>query len=388
MSLRRPSPLTNDRSASASLRLPSLSISRFCGIRDLTIRRLGRVNLIVGMNGAGKTTVLDAVRVFANRGNLSTIGAILRRRDELYEFKDSDGDIVSGINWDALFWGRQLLDDSPILVGPTAPAGQLELAVRAPDPRELEDLANPRGIATADETWALVAKYQGKEQISLMEPVWVPKAPDDHLMSLVANRRSRSSSTPRTINCQSIGPGLLTNSEVLELWASMALTDEEAKAIDALNLMYRGSGEIERVGVAGGEKFTVGRPIVRIAGVEQPVPLKSLGDGAIRMLGFALGLASSHNGFLLIDEVENGIHRTLQPRFWEMVLTAAHESNIQVFATTHGWDAVEGFATAVARLESTEGVLIRIERDGDDTYAIEYSGDELSVAARHGIEVR
>lgn len=387
MSLRRPSPLANNRSASASLRLPNLSINRFCGIRDLTISRLGRVNLIVGMNGAGKTTVLDAVRVFASRGNLSTIGAILRRRDELYEFKDSDGDIVSGINWEALFWQRQLLNESPILVGPTDPANQLELTVRAPDPREIEDLANPRAIAIADGSWTLVAKYHGEEHIDLMEPVMVPAVPDIR-MSLVAKRRSRSSGTSPTVNCQSIGPGLLTNSEVRELWSSMALTDEETKAVDALNLMYRGSGEVERVGMAGGENFTVGRPIVRIAGAEQPIPLKSLGDGAIRMLGFALGLANSHNGFLLIDEVENGIHRTLQPRFWEMVLTAAHESNIQVFATTHGWDAVEGFATAVARLESTEGVLIRIERDGDDTHAIEYSGTELMVAAERGIEVR
>lgn len=385
MRLRRSDRSANNRNTGASLRLPDLSISRFCGIRDLTISRLGRVNLIVGMNGAGKTTVLDAVRVFADRGSQGAIGSILRRRDELYEFKDSDGDLVSGINWEALFWQRRLSDNVPIRIGPTDPARQLELTVRAPDSRELKDLAFG---AASDEIWTLVAKYQGEERTDLLVPVMVP--PDINITPAVGIRRSRKNRSgelsPALVKCQSIGPGLLTNSQARELWGTMVLTDEETMAVDALNLMY--GGEVERAGMAGGENFTVGRPVVRLAGSEHRVPLKSLGDGAIRLFGFALGLANSHNGFLVIDEVENGIHRTLQPSFWEMVLAAAHENNIQVFATTHGWDAVEGFATAVARDGNSDGVLVRIERDGDDTHAIEYSGNDLLVAAERGIEVR
>ena len=384
MRLRRTNRSTNDPSTGASLRLPNLSISRFCGIRDLTINRLGRVNLIVGMNGSGKTTVLDAVRVFADRGSQSAIGSILRRRDELYEFKDSDGDLVSGINWEALFWQRQLSDNVPIRIGPTGPANQLELTVRALDSNEFRGLAVPSFFAASDEMWALVTKYQGEERTDLLVPADVKLGP-----SFNTKRRRTNRSEPLSlalVNCQSLGPGLLTNSKVRELWGAMVLTDEEPKAVDALNLMY--GGEVERAGMAGGENFTVGRPVVRLAGSEQRVPLKSLGDGAIRLFGFALGLANSHNGFLLIDEVENGIHRTLQPNFWEMVLTSAQENNIQVFATTHGWDAVEGFAAAVARNGDSEGVLVRIERDGDDTHAIEYSGNDLLVAAERGIEVR
>ena len=390
MRLSRSSRSASNRNTGASLRLPNLSISRFCGIRDLTINRLGRVNLIVGMNGAGKTTVLDAVRVFADRGSQGAIGSILRRRDELYEFKDSDGDLVSGINWEALFWQRRLSDNVPIHIGPTDPMSQLELTVRAPDSRELKDLVVPSFAAASDEIWALVTRYQGEERTELLAPVMVPATPDISITPTVGIRRSRKSRSgplsPALVNCQSIGPGLLTNSQARELWGTMVLTDEETKAVDALNLMY--GGEVERAGMAGGENFTVGRPVVRLAGSEQRVPLKSLGDGAIRLFGFALGLANSHNGFLLIDEVENGIHRTLQPNFWEMILAAAHENNIQVFATTHGWDAVEGFATAVARNGNSEGVLVRIERDGDDTHAIEYSGNDLLVAAERGIEVR
>ena len=47
------------------LPLPSLSISGFRGFQDLLIPQLGRVTLLTGRNGVGKTTVLDAMRIYA-----------------------------------------------------------------------------------------------------------------------------------------------------------------------------------------------------------------------------------------------------------------------------------------------------------------------------------
>ena len=61
------------------------------------------------------------------------------------------------------------------------------------------------------------------------------------------------------------------------------------------------------------------RPKVRLEGHSHPVPLKSLGDGAVRLFGVALALANSRNGFLVIDEAENGIHHSIQKAFWCMV---------------------------------------------------------------------
>ena len=47
------------------LPLPSLSISGFRGFENLSIPQLGRVTLLTGLNGVGKTTVLDAIRIYA-----------------------------------------------------------------------------------------------------------------------------------------------------------------------------------------------------------------------------------------------------------------------------------------------------------------------------------
>ena len=41
----------------------SIRIQNFRGLKDLTIENLGRVNLLVGANNVGKTSVLEALRL-------------------------------------------------------------------------------------------------------------------------------------------------------------------------------------------------------------------------------------------------------------------------------------------------------------------------------------
>ena len=128
--------------------------------------------------------------------------------------------------------------------------------------------------------------------------------------------------------------------------------------------------------------------MAKVKGKDYPVTLRSLGDGAVRCFAVALSLANSSGGFLLIDEVENGIHHSVQPKFWKMVLQTAQRNNVQVLATTHSWDCVKGFAEAAAELEEVEGVLVRLERHEGKLRAVEYSERNLKAAAKYGIEVR
>ena len=195
---------------------------------------------------------------------------------------------------------------------------------------------------------------------------------------------------PSAIGCESLDPGLPSNTDMVRLWDRIALTDTESLPIQALQLIL--GNAINRIAVVGDDGPRVGktgrRIIVRLSDHPTPVPLKSLGDGAIRLFGVALALANSRNGFLLIDEAENGIHYSVQRDYWRMILQTAHKDNVQVVATTHSWDCIKGFARAATEFEDAEGVLVRLERDDDGMRAIEYSEKELRIAAEQGIEVR
>ena len=128
--------------------------------------------------------------------------------------------------------------------------------------------------------------------------------------------------------------------------------------------------------------------MVKAGGQDYPVPLRSLGDGAVRCFAVALALAKSADGFLLIDEAENGIHHSIQAKFWNMVLQTAERNNVQVIATTHSWDCVVGFAQAANELEDVAGLLVRLERPPAGLRPITYDESRLKNISEHGIEVR
>ncbi len=106
------------------------------------------------------------------------------------------------------------------------------------------------------------------------------------------------------------------------------------------------------------------------------------------MFGIALALVCSRDGFVLIDEVENGIHHAAEYEFWRMVLTTAKQNNVQVFATTHGWDCVVRFAQAAKEIDDVEGSLIRLDEKNGGVRAVHYSTTDLETASSLGIEVR
>lgn len=366
------------------LHLPELSITGFRGIADLSIPRLGRVTLIAGKNGVGKTTLLDAVRIYATRG-YPALMEVLQSRGERKASSDEDGDAMSVPDFEALFHGRNLSSDSFISIGPEKHTKRLHIRV---SPNLQQKLPFSEGFFVGNEPLFEIECQDKIREISMrffLPPSRLPP-------SRFRNRglRPPESEFPSPIRCESSGPSIMDNASMARLWDNVALTDYETQAVQALRLIY--GNEVDRVAIVGDEEgpraFYRRGALVKLKSQERPVPLKSLGDGATRLFGVALALANSQDGFLLIDEAENGIHHSVQPDFWKMVMRTAHENNVQVLATTHSWDCVAGFAQAARDSEEVEGVLIRLERNDDGIRVVEYSEEELQIAAKQGIEVR
>ena len=382
----------NDMSISSpdtGLLLPSLSVTGFRGIEDLSIPRLGRVTLFAGKNGVGKTSVLEAIRLYAARGSYPALAEILRGREEFSADVDEDGDEVLRPDWSALFHGRGIPENKSIAIGPQDSGKHYEKLLRISIVSRLLKLAMQAGSPGAetlsdDDIQALVIHFGGQDVELPVADLAYPKP---------SYKRSGNNAfqSPSGVRCESVGPDLPDSSHAARLWDRVALTEAESRTVQALNLIAGDGVEVERIAVVGDERAprrSRRRIIVKFKGQEHPVPLKSLGDGATRLFGVALALATSQDGFLVIDEAENGIHYSVQRDFWNMVLRTAGRNRVQVFATTHSWDCVAGFAQAAIALDDVEGTLIRLERSGNQIRAIEYSEDELGVAAEQRIEVR
>ena len=369
--------------ADSKLHLPSLFIRGFRGISTVSISKLSRVTLFTGMNGVGKTTLLDAIRVYAERGRSQALRNILTDREETSVVLDEDGGEVSGPNIEALFYGWNRNSQSMISIGPKDDLQQLR--IRSPYVGRQSTLF-PDEPLNPDDPVLLVEFGKASREVHLGELL------PPHL----SRRRRRSSQELNplpSIKCESLGPGIMDNSDMANFWDQVVLTEHEEKAVQALQLIY--GCQIQRVAMIADTEERVRlrptnsrKPVVRIKGLERPVPLKSLGDGAVRLFGTALALANCDKGFLTIDEAENGIHHSVQDSYWQMVMQTAHEQNAQVFATTHSWDCVVGFARAAIDSVDSDATLVRIEKDGEELRSIEYSKEELEYVATFGIEVR
>ena len=374
------------------LHLSNLSITGFRGIDRLSIGRLGRVTLLAGRNGIGKTTVLDAVRIYAARGLPNVLKELLDKREEFLTGFDEDRDPVVYPDYAALFHGWNTRQAAPITIGPSNGTDDLRIETTKPGDWSLEQEDMFDDLSAEADVQAIKIIFRKQERVlpwflSVNEPR--PYRSRRRYIRELQRTRSEQGDWP-VIDCEVLGPGLPTNSSLSHYWDSVALTEAEGLAIQALRLILGDS--IDRVAVVGGEdrRYTAqGRRVVaKLLDHPRPVPLKSLGDGATRMFAAGLGLANSRGGFLLIDEVENGIHYSVQRDFWRMVLRAAHNNNVQVLATTHSWDCATGFARAASDFADVEGVLFRLERNGDRVRAIEYTEEELETAAAQRIEFR
>lgn len=353
-----------------TLHLPDLHISGFRGIKSLDVNRLGRVTLIAGKNGVGKTTLLDAVRIYAARGNFNLIADILRAREELTMSFDEKGNDVLIPDFESLAYGRTPSPDFPIAIGPKDTEKQLRIIVQpnhyqsdmpADDPPSIDSIRIAREF--------LGKSNELRSSISTLIP-YSPRLPDRFHPA---------------ITCEAVGPDVIDNPTMASFWDGIALTAYEDRALQALRLIY--GDEVERLAFIGNESLAKRRAVVKMRGQKSPIPLQSLGEGARRMLGVALALANSRDGFLLLDEAENGIHHTIQHAYWRMVLETAQKYNVQVLATTHSWDCVRGFAHAVED-SAIKGVFFRMEIHDETMYAVEYPDESFKIAAYDGTEVR
>jgi AAA15 family ATPase/GTPase len=130
--------------------------------------------------------------------------------------------------------------------------------------------------------------------------------------------------------------------------------------------------------------------MVSLTGVKEAVPLSTLGEGTSRALWIGSALVNSETGVLLIDEIENGLHYSVQPEMWQMIFETARELDVQVFATTHSHDCVQAFQQVSSEHEE-EGMLISLRRkrsDPEDIVAVPIEEDELEYAVETHTDVR
>jgi AAA15 family ATPase/GTPase len=375
--------------------LDSFEIKNFRLFQHIEVGRLNRVNLIVGKNNAGKSTFLEAVELYASNASSKVVLDLVESRQENWfsEAQPYSQNLFSN-PVRHLFFGHKLpkVGEEGLLLGEVSSNTKLHIGTAAYQDTD-EDEGTIRRVRIfelpIDEDLSNVQIFLVAEEGKRTRRIF---RLDQDIRDIRRRNSSRiiyerQESEIKAI-WQIVSTENMANRKLAALWDLTSLTNLESEVISALRLID------DRVsGVAFVEDISKARlgdkriPLVKIQGVEEPLPLKSMGDGMTRLFHIIVALVNAQNGLLLIDEFENGLHWTVQPKVWDIVFQLAERLNVQVFATTHSRDCIEGFDSAWNKYPAL-GAFLRLDEKNGLIKATEYTSETLTDAIDMDVEVR
>ena len=379
--------------------LYSLEIRNFRNLKELKINSLGSVNLFTGKNNTGKSTLLEAIALYAAKGDLNFLYQLLKERGENYKQVDADKD-ATDINVKALssFFSNRNIGFKQI---DSLSVGIIENTLFG-EQRSNESFVAIRFVKYFDEVKNEVENdpYPPLRRKRVVVENAIEALLPDYRVGLEVRSGSTSYIFPldserpfrilsRTINTPDNFQFIRTKNIDREingkLWDNITLSEKENYVIDALRII---EPDVERIAFIE-ESPRERTAVVKLKSNSNVLPLKSMGDGINRILTIILALVNSDNGFLLIDEFENGLHYSVQEKLWKIIFALSKKLNVQVFATTHSEDSIFGFENILNNEETKlEGKLIRLELINGFVRQVEFSAEELKIANAENIETR
>lgn len=352
-------------------------ISNFRHFNEVELKNIKQVNLFVGKNSAGKSVLLEALLLFFTQMSPKYLPEIHNTRQEDWDSRESS------------------IDRSPLRhlfrnhILPEMGERGFTLGSEN-DPRSFEAIISPFFIERDGIMSTYIPIEEGNNDIDpeFIEPFLVIKRKDSSSRVVRVSRYgigNRSRFTVRSESPESVffvPTRGVSDEETAKLWDAISLTESEKDVIQGLQLI---EPNVEGVAFVGSDKARVA--LVKLSNTLEPVSLKSLGDGMSRVLQIILSLVNAKNSVLLVDEFENGLHWGIQEAVWELVFKLSQRLNVQVFATTHSRDCIQGFESAWAEHKNM-GSFARISKTPEGVAFKEYSFDLLKDSIETDVEVR
>lgn len=367
--------------------IKNIHIEGYRIFRDFKVNNLNKINLFVGTNNSGKTSVLEALYLLASDFHPQSLWKILVDRGE-QSFSEATPQNPYlqqlEVELNHLFYGNKInLGDTVRITASNGISKSSTLKIISP--RELENpqifqMIARENVDSLDSMLAVAIENDAHLMLSPL-PLTSRNTLRQNTVQNWTNFHANQPNKLPAINVQYVSSYSLSAQQLTSAWAGILLTPDEDRVVRALQFL---DSNIERIAavptpIMQGQK---GGFMVKMSQFEAPVPIGTLGDGAWRMLGLAIALIRSRNGILLVDEIDTGLHYSVMTKMWEMIVKASKEFNIQVFATTHSQDCIK----ALADTNENEISVQRIEPE--NKCAVEYSAGEIQSATAYNIEMR
>ena len=322
--------------------LTEIQLIRYKGFESHTLENLALVNLLVGKNNCGKTSVLEAINLLVSKGNLHVLENLaIMRGAQRVRWRERPYRRIDIVEMSPLFTGHRVPLDAEVIMASNRESLSLRIVPNSEVDAHLYKDADIRRMDSAGDDDAPTI---GLKIVADPSADPIPVFPLSKAGSLIySNRLRRWAPSDSVIPSRFLAPTSLHPLELQRMWGKALREGAEGGVIRALQLLEHDIKSIHFLM----EHRSAPDVLLGVRGGGRKLPMSSFGDGIRRLLTLSLSLIDAANGVLLIDEIDGGLHWTVMEDLWRLVISTARQANIQVFATTHNYDCIRGLASLV-----------------------------------------
>lgn len=347
----------------------SLKVKDFRGVDDLSFDDLSFVNVFLGENNSGKSTVLEAILLILNMSNPDTLLQIngIRARK-----------LFSGVSELKYYFRNMEVASVPniTLVNTDDTERHLTLAFSlesgaTPEPMQDVRIGESVLVNTIRMNFEFNRIGERQEYMSLLRV--------DSNGTIVERRVADKYFEKVSVSLITAGmPSANVVNDLTELFR------RNMKG-GVLSLLQLFDDKITGVEILKDDVY------LSYEGIAEMLPSSMMGDGLRRYISIVAAAANPRTSVVLIDELENGLHYSVYRKLWNALFALAVRHNKQIFVTTHSIETLKALNdTLNISSEYQDGMrlytIVRTLKKGHQAYKYTYEG--LSAACDNNVELR
>ena len=349
----------------------NIEIKNFRGIDHLTIEDCSQVNVFLGQNNSGKSSILEAIALSLGMSNPDTPQLIngVRSRKAFNNFIDI----------------KYFFHNLDISQTPEITAEQTDNVIRHLKlslSYVFDELAEPKNEPIQQAGAIVYVNTMNMDFDTMLDGTiqryksWLRVNP----AGVIVNKKADGDYMEK-MRGWLITADLMSNNLVNDLTELFKRNQKEI----VLNLMKLFDSRINGIEILNDDVY------IGIDGISEMLPSRMTGDGLRRYLHIVASTANPMVNVIMIDEIDNGLHYSAYKKLWGAIFALTKNTNKQVFVTTHSKETLCRLNEMLEehpeyQQEVRLYTIAKTLNKGHQAYKYSYEG--LSGACENNVELR
>ena len=303
--------------------LNSLDIYTYRGIRNLKVKDFSSINILVGNNNSGKTSLLEAIKILSQPYDIANVIRVINSRSRTSQANFIDT-ILSAFTLEEPDKNEKninMRDSYYIKLGGNSNNNNISLDIYGEIKKEI-DFNN----SDLDLDLDVNPVFEGAMKI-----INGNNKPENISFEIKPIKNIRVDERENIYKAIFMSTNVNLYNSCVNLYPEIIKQEQKELFIEVLQIFDSNITDIsitdDMIWIHSKNKRTM--------------PMFSYGTGMQKALLLSLILVKSSGGIMLIDEIETAIHTSALIEVFSFIIKACKKLNVQLFATTHSLESVD-----------------------------------------------